>query len=110
MNNSPLYSQPDSFSPEPKLRNPTARWTLIGVVLLSTLFSSLLANSLIGTSLRALGEPVPFVWRWLLGSPVQTGGASTVALLLGVLLLGFSLGGLWFLIVLGVRTLRRRVL
>ncbi len=110
MSNSPVYAQPNSRAPEPSTRRPAARWTLVGAVLLSTLVSGLLASSLIGASLRAVGEPLPFVWRALLGSAVQTGVTSTVALLIGVLLLGFSLGGLWFLIVLGARLLRRRVI
>ena len=110
MSNSPVYSQPDSLSAEPRPRNATARWTVIGAVLLSTLISGLLADSLIGASLLSVGEPLPFVWGWLLGSAVQTVGTATVALLLGVLLLGFSLSGLWFLLVLGARTLRRRII
>lgn len=108
MNNS-AYTMSDVRSSEPVYKDPTARWIVIGAVLLSTLISALLASSLLSAALLAVGQSTSGVWGWLLGSPIQTGTTATVTLLFGALMLGFSFGGLWFLIVLSVRTLRRRM-
>ena len=85
------------------------RWTVIATILLCTLIGGLLGDSLVGVWRIAVGEPIPRGWQWLLGSDVQTYGTQTVALLLGVVLLGFALGGVWFLLVAGLRWLRRRL-
>ena len=85
------------------------RWTIIAAIMVCTLISGLLGDSLLGVWRSAVGEPIPRGWRWLLGSDVQTFGTQSAALLLGVLLLGFALGGVWFLFITGLRWLRRRL-
>lgn len=84
------------------------RYTVLGVILVCTLFSAILADSLLGVWRVYIGDPIPGGWRWLLGSPVQTFRTETIALLVGVVLLGFALGGVWFLLAAGFRWLRRR--
>jgi hypothetical protein len=84
------------------------RLSILGLVLLCTLISGLLGDSLIGAYRVAAGEPLPRGWRWLLGASEQNFGTQTAALLLGVLLLGFALGGVWFLIRVAIGWLRGR--
>jgi hypothetical protein len=86
------------------------RWTIIATILLCTLISGLLGDSLLGVWRIAVGDAIPRGWQWLLGSDLQTYRTQTVALLLGVVLLGFALGGVWFTFVTGLRWLRRRLL
>lgn len=85
------------------------RYVVLGTILLCTLISALLADSLLGVWQIAQGEPIPRGWRWLLGSPVQTFRTETLALLMGAVLMGFALGGVWFLVGAGWRWLRRRL-
>jgi hypothetical protein len=85
------------------------RYSVLGVIVLCTLLSGILADSLLGVWRINVGEPIPGGWRWLLGAPVQTFRTQTSALLVGVLLLGFSLGGVWFFLAAGFRWLRRRL-
>jgi hypothetical protein len=101
--------------PAPR-RAPTAgtehliqRYSVLGAILLCTLISGLLGDSLIGVWRIAPDAPIPNGWRWLLGSPVQTFRTETLALFIGVVLMGFALGGVWFLIAAGWRWLRRRL-
>ena len=84
------------------------RYSVLGAILLCTLISSLLGDSLLSVWQIEPGAPIPNGWRWLLGGPVQTFRTETLALLVGVILLGFALGGVWFLIAAGWRWLRRR--
>lgn len=77
--------------------------SILGGVLLCTLIAGLLGDSLLGVFARAEGEPIPRGWQWLLGVSEQTFGTQTMALLLGVLLLGFALGGCWFLVGVALR-------
>lgn len=85
------------------------RWSVAGAVLLVTLVSGLLGESTLRVALTPIGEPAAGSWMWLLGTSVQTVGSSTTALLLAALFFGLSLSGVWFLIALGVRTLRRQL-
>ena len=84
------------------------RYSVLGVIVVCTLFSLILANSLLDARSVEIGEPIPGGWRWLLGDSVQTFRTETIALLVGVVLLGFALGGVWFLLTAGFRWLRRR--
>ena len=86
-------------------QNQIQRWSTLAIILLCTLISSLLAESLWRAWRIPIGEPTPRSWQWLLGSPVQTFRTETFALLSGVVLLGFALGGLWFLVSIGIRGL-----
>ncbi len=95
--------------PRPQTDQTIQRYSIMGVVLLITLISGLLGDSLIGAYRIEVGEPLPRGWRWLLGASEQTFGAQTMALLLGVILLGVAIAGAWFLIQLGVRWLRSRL-
>jgi len=81
--------------------------SILGGVLLCTLIAGLLGDSLLGVFARAEGEPIPRGWQWLLDAPEQTFGTQTMALLLGVLLMGFALGGCWFLVGVALSRLRR---
>jgi hypothetical protein len=85
------------------------RYSIMGVVLLITLISGLLGDSLVGVYRIEVGEPLPRGWQWLLGAPEQSFGSQTLALLLGVILLGVALGGAWFLLQLGIRWVRGRL-
>lgn len=85
------------------------RLAILGAILLCTLIAGLLAESFLRTWRIDIGQPIPRSWRWLLGSIDQTFGTQTVALLLAVLLLGFALGGCWFLAVRGVQWLQRQL-
>lgn len=100
---------PRQFSP-PRLQPPDdhtiQRYSILGGVLLCTLISGLLGDSLIGVFWIDVGDPIPRGWRWLLGAAEQSFGTQTFALLLGIVLLGFALGGLWFLALAGLRILR----
>jgi hypothetical protein len=92
--------------PRPHTDQTIQRYSIMGVVLLITLISGLLGDSLVGVYRIEVGEPLPRGWRWLLGAAEQSFGTQTLALLLGVILLGVAVGGAWFLIQLGVRWLR----
>ena len=85
------------------------RYVVLGAILLCTLISALLADSLLTVWQIAQGEPIPRGWRWLLGSPAQTFRTETLALAVGAALMGFALGGVWFLAGAGWRWLRRRL-
>ncbi len=100
--------QPKFFASRNLMRseNQVQRLSMLGAILLCTLISGLLADSLLGAWQIELGQATPRGWRWLLGSPIQTFATSTFALLFGVLLLGFALGGVWFLAAMGLRWLR----
>jgi hypothetical protein len=82
------------------------RLSILGAILLCALIAGLLGDSLIGVYRIEVGAPVPRGWRWLLGTVEQTFASQTVALLFGMLLLGFALGGFLFLIMAGIRWLR----
>lgn len=84
------------------------RYSVLGAIVICTLISMILADSLLGVWRVEVGSAIPSGWRWLLGDSVQTFRTQTIALLVGVVLLGFSFGGVWFLLVAGVRWLRRR--
>ena len=85
------------------------RYSILGGVLLCSLISGLLGDSLLGVFWIEVGEPIPRAWRWLLGAAEQSFGTQTFALLLGVILLGFGAGGLWFLLLTGLRLLRAQL-
>ncbi len=82
------------------------RLSILGAILLCTLIAGLLSDSLLGVYGIAEGEPIPRGWQWLLGAPTQTFATQTMALLSGALLLGFALGGGWFLAAVAIRWLR----
>ncbi|MCC6169510.1 MAG: hypothetical protein IT329_19985 [Caldilineaceae bacterium] len=86
----------------------TVRLSILGGILLCALIAALLADSLLGVYVIDAGEAIPRGWRWLLGAPEQTFATQTLALLFGVLLLGFALGGFWFLAGVALRRLRRQ--
>ncbi len=99
---------PNPYTSAPKQSdNSIQRYTVLAIILLCTLISFLLANSLLGAWSVDVGQPIPGGWRWLLGDSVQTFRTQTVSLLLGVTLMGFALGGVWFFIAAGFRWLRR---
>jgi hypothetical protein len=85
------------------------RYSILGVVALCTLISGLLGDSLVGVYRIAEGEAIPRGWRWLLGASEQSFGTQSFALLFGVILLGFALGGAWFLVQMGIRLLRAQL-
>jgi hypothetical protein len=87
--------------------NRIQRYSVLGVIALCTLICVILGDSLLSVWSNEIGEPVARGWRWLLGSDVQTFRTQTVSLLLGVVLMGFALGGLWFFAAAGYRWLRR---
>lgn len=89
--------------------NVVIRYSILGVVALCTLISGLLGDSLVGVYRIDEGEAIPRGWRWLLGASEQTFGTQSFALLFGVILLGFAIGGAWFLIQMGVRFLRSQL-
>ena len=89
--------------------NIVIRYSILGVVALSTLISGLLGDSLVGVYRVNEGEAIPRGWRWLLGASEQTFGTQTFALLFGIILLGFAFGGAWFLIQMGIRYLRNQL-
>lgn len=89
--------------------NVVIRYSILGVVALCTLISGLLGDSLIGVYRIDEGDTIPSGWRWLLGSSEQTFGTQSFALLLGVILLGFAFGGVWFLVQMGVRFIRTQL-
>jgi hypothetical protein len=82
------------------------RLSILGAVLLCALIALLLGDSLIGVYRLEAGEAIPRGWRWLLGADEQSFGTQTVALLLGVVLMGFAFGGLWFLLQASIAWLR----
>ncbi len=87
---------PRQFIPQqPAVRRDTMiqRYSILGAALLCTLIAGLLGDSLLGVYGIDVGESVPRGWRWLLGVEAQTFGSQTFALLMGVVLLGFALGG-----------------
>ncbi len=92
--------------PQARQDQQIQRYSILGAILLCTLISGLLGDSLIGVYRYEVGEAIPRGWRWLLGEPVQTFGTQTFALLFGIVLLGFALGGVWFLARIGLRMLR----
>lgn len=85
------------------------RLSILGAILLCALIAGLLGDSLIGVYRIEVGEAIPRGWRWLLGTAEQTFASQTTALLLGALLLGFGMGGFWFLFVVGIRWLRSQL-
>lgn len=85
------------------------RYSILGGVLLCTLISALLGDSLVGVYRIDVGDAIPRGWRWLLGAAEQSFGTQTFALLLGVILLGFAFGGMWFLARTGLRMLREQL-
>lgn len=85
------------------------RYSILGVVALCTLISGLLGDSLIGVYRIDEGEAIPRGWRWLLGASEQTFGTQSVALICGVILLGFAFGGAWFLAQMGIRYIRSQL-
>ena len=89
--------------------NIVIRYSILGVVALCTLISGLLGDSLVGVYRIDEGEAIPRGWRWLLGASEQTFGTQSFALLLGVILLGFAIGGAWFLAQMGIRFLRSQL-
>ena len=74
------------------------RFSILGAILLCVLIALLLGDSLISAYQVDVGSVAPRGWRWLLGADAQTFGTQTFALLLGVTLMGFAIGGLWFLV------------
>lgn len=89
--------------------NLIQRYSILGGILLCTLISGLLGDSLIGVYRVDVGEPIPRAWRWLLGAAEQSFSTQTFALLLGVILLGLAFGGMWFLAVTGLRLVRAQL-
>ena len=89
--------------------NRIQRYSVLGIIAACTLISMILADSLLGVWSVEIGESIPVGWRWLLGESVQTFRTQTVELLVGVVLLGFALGGVWFFIGAGYRWLRRQL-
>ena len=89
--------------------NRIQRYSVLGVIAVCTLISALLGDSLLSARAIEIGEPTARGWAWLLGSDVQTFRTQTVALLLGVVLLGFALGGVWFFAAAGYRWVRRQL-
>lgn len=89
--------------------NMVVRYSILGVVALSTLLSGLLGDSLIGVYRIDEGGAIPRGWRWLLGASEQSFGTQSFALLVGVVLLGFAFGGGWFLLQMGIRFLRAQL-
>lgn len=100
----PRQIQPPRAQARPE--HQIQRYSILGAVLLCTLISGLLGDSLIGVFRNNIGDPIPRGWRWLLGESVQTFGTQTFALLFGIILLGFALGGVWFLAQVGLRMVR----
>lgn len=86
--------------------NLIQRWTVLGVIGLCVLVCGLMADSLLSAWEIPVGEPAARGWQWLLGGPEQTFRGETIALLVGSLLLGVTLGGLWFLAGVGLNWLR----
>jgi len=74
------------------------RFSILGAILLCALIALLLGDSLISAYRIDVGASLPRGWRWLLGADEQNFGTQTFALLLGVTLVGFAVGGLWFLV------------
>lgn len=89
--------------------NRIQRYSVLGVIALCTLISAILADSLLGAWAVEVGEAIPGGWRWLLGNSTQTFRTQTIALLAGVVLMGFALGGVWFFLSAGYRWLRRQL-
>lgn len=89
--------------------NLIIRYSILGAVALCTLISGLLGDSLIGVYRIDEGEAIPRGWRWLLGASEQTFGTQSFALLFGVILLGFAIGGAWFLVQMGIRLIRSQL-
>jgi hypothetical protein len=89
--------------------NLVVRYSILGVVALCTLISGLLGDSLISVYGIDEGEAIPRGWRWLLGASEQSFGTQSFALLFGVILLGFALGGAWFLVQMGIRLIRSQL-
>ncbi|NJN81005.1 MAG: hypothetical protein HC802_01090 [Caldilineaceae bacterium] len=81
----------------------------MGAVLLCTLISAILADSLLSVWQTEIGEPISRGWVWLLGGPAQSFGTQTAAFLLGIVLLGFAFGGVWFTVALGFRWVRSQL-
>lgn len=82
------------------------RWTVLGAIGLCVLVCGLIADSLLSAWKIPVGDPAARGWQWLLGGPEQTFRGETIALLAGSLLLGVTLGGLWFLAAVGLNWLR----
>ena len=89
--------------------NIVIRYSILGVVALCTLISGLLGDSLVSVYRIDEGEAIPRGWRWLLGASEQTFGTQSFSLLFGVILLGFAIGGGWFLVQMGIRFIRSQL-
>jgi hypothetical protein len=103
---------PRRFTPQQRQApddHTVQRYSILGGVLLCSLISGLLGDSLLGVFWIEVGEPIPRAWRWLLGAAEQSFATQTAALLLGVLFLGFGAGGVWFLLLTGLRLLRAQL-
>jgi hypothetical protein len=86
----------------------SVRLSILGGVLLCALIAALLGDSLLGVYGIDEGGAIPRGWSWLLGASAQTFTTQTLALLFGILLMGFALGGFWFLAGVMLRWLRRQ--
>lgn len=85
------------------------RYAILAGVLIFTLISGLLGDSLIGVYRIDVGDAIPRGWRWLLGAAEQSFSTQTFALLVGVILLGFAFGGMWFLARTTLRMVREQL-
>ena len=93
-----MTRQPSSpRRPRPGNEQRIYRISILGAILLCVLIALLLGDSLINAYRIDVGESLPRGWRWLLGGDEQSFGTQTFALLLGITLMGFAVGGLWFL-------------
>jgi hypothetical protein len=106
-----MSMEPRQYIPQraPSGDNLVIRYSILGVVTLCTLISGLLGDSLLSVYRIDEGEAIPRGWRWLLGASEQTFGTQSFALLVGVILLGFAIGGAWFLVQMGIRFLRTQM-
>src|SRR4051812_21161582 len=89
--------------------NIVIRYSIMGVVVLCTLISGLLGDSLLGVYRIDEGEGIPRGWRWLMGASVQSFDTQSFALFFGVILLGFAFGGIWFLVARAIRFIRAQL-
>jgi hypothetical protein len=106
-----MSMEPRQFIPQRARGNDNLiiRYSILGVAALCTLISGLLGDSLLTVYRIDEGEAIPRGWRWLLGASEQTFSTQSYALLFGVILLGFALGGAWFLVQMGLRLIRSQL-